>query len=295
MLQISLGNGLPTGMCFNCVRLLEIAWKFLNQIRESNTFILENYKEKNPVEAIIIDGFDVVDATRIEVQDDLIEHEIIAENEEDLPEVNENEEESLTFQYTEETTPKPKKTEQRIAGTFVCDICEKVFRLSSTLITHRRTHHTLKLRPYKCEECGKTFTQSGNLYIHRKVHRNDRNFECTVCDKRFKHNGSLNEHVLLIHTGLRRTYQCDQCDYGTNKKSSLLSHSRIHSGLRPYVCPHCNKGFGNLSNFYAHTRIHYEDKPFACRQCGKAFTQISARRRHEVKNCKSINKKDVAS
>ena len=48
-----------------------------------------------------------------------------------------------------------------------CDVCEKVFRSSSDLTRHKRTH--TKEKPYECDVCEKRFTQTGSLKRHKRT------------------------------------------------------------------------------------------------------------------------------
>ena len=43
-------------------------------------------------------------------------------------------------------------------------------------------------------------------------------------------------------------HYCNQCNYTTQRKSSLANHSRTHSGEQPFHCELCDQKFGNLSN-----------------------------------------------
>ncbi|XP_063709726.1 zinc finger protein 879-like [Culicoides brevitarsis] len=49
---------------------------------------------------------------------------------------------------------------------FLCEICNKSFKLKNTLKNHLRQH--TKETPYSCEFCKRKFTSSGNFYAHRK-------------------------------------------------------------------------------------------------------------------------------
>ena len=43
----------------------------------------------------------------------------------------------------------------------------------------------------------------------------------------------------------KRPYQCTQCDKAFKHKHHLTEHSRLHSGERPFQCPNCAKRFSH--------------------------------------------------
>uniref|UniRef100_A0A1I7WSQ1 C2H2-type domain-containing protein n=1 Tax=Heterorhabditis bacteriophora TaxID=37862 RepID=A0A1I7WSQ1_HETBA len=49
------------------------------------------------------------------------------------------------------------------AKKYRCDICEKTFSRSNTLITH-------KVKPYVCAHCDKAFNRASNLHTHMRTH-----------------------------------------------------------------------------------------------------------------------------
>ncbi|VDP62120.1 unnamed protein product [Schistosoma curassoni] len=54
-------------------------------------------------------------------------------------------------------------------------------------------------------------------------------YTCNHCDRKFKTNSDLNEHVKVIHEGI--VYRCDQCDRRFSSKSNLREHlKRVHPG-----------------------------------------------------------------
>ncbi|XP_067686969.1 uncharacterized protein [Haliotis asinina] len=82
-----------------------------------------------------------------------------------------------------------------------------------------------------------------------------------------------------------KTFQCNQCDKTYSQRSSLHTHMRIHTGVRPYVCKDCDRSFTDCSTYIKHCRLHTGEKPYACGVCGRCFTQSGNMMRHQQK-CK---------
>ncbi|XP_046543786.1 zinc finger and SCAN domain-containing protein 21-like [Haliotis rubra] len=82
-----------------------------------------------------------------------------------------------------------------------------------------------------------------------------------------------------------KTFQCNRCDKTYSQRSSLHTHMRIHTGVRPYVCKDCDRSFTDCSTYIKHCRLHTGEKPYACGVCGRCFTQSGNMMRHQQK-CK---------
>ena len=87
-------------------------------------------------------------------------------------------------------------------GLYQCSLCAKTYKKYTTYSFHYTSHS----REFKCPDlcCSKTFTVIGNLKQHfSRKHiketvwkkNKDNNYECSKCDKTFKHEPSIHAHV----------------------------------------------------------------------------------------------------
>lgn len=83
-----------------------------------------------------------------------------------------------------------KKTDE---GLYACDICEKTFQKSSSLLRHKY-EHTGK-RPHECKICSKAFKHKHHLIEHSRLHSGEKPYQCDKCGKRFSHSGSYSQHM----------------------------------------------------------------------------------------------------
>ncbi|XP_056316652.1 zinc finger E-box-binding homeobox 1-like [Danio aesculapii] len=83
-----------------------------------------------------------------------------------------------------------KKTDE---GLYACDICDKTFQKSSSLLRHKY-EHTGK-RPHECQICKKAFKHKHHLIEHSRLHSGEKPYQCDKCGKRFSHSGSYSQHM----------------------------------------------------------------------------------------------------
>ncbi|XP_018011771.1 zinc finger protein 479 [Hyalella azteca] len=104
-----------------------------------------------------------------------------------------------------------------------CSICHKVFNDSATKRVHEARVHGEKV--VRCEHpgCGKMFSTQGLKNAHLRYHEN-REFECSVCNKTFSTSSYRDKHELL-HQGIRQ-YACDDCGREFITASQLNKHRK---------------------------------------------------------------------
>uniref|UniRef100_A0A8D8B706 Zinc finger protein 337 n=1 Tax=Culex pipiens TaxID=7175 RepID=A0A8D8B706_CULPI len=134
-----------------------------------------------------------------------------------------------------------------------CNICDEGFLKQDLLDRHMATKHDDRDRPFRCEKCPKTYMSNANLQ----------------------------EHVRMVHEGVKFT--CDQCNIQLGSKSSWKRHMRGHSE-KGHCCDICQEKCSSHSTLMTHKRRVHENstKNFICVDCGNTYDNGSALRDHRV-------------
>ncbi|CAB1340762.1 unnamed protein product, partial [Coregonus sp. 'balchen'] len=92
-----------------------------------------------------------------------------------------------------DSAPSRKKIRKTESGMYACDLCDKIFQKSSSLLRHKY-EHTGK-RPHECGICRKAFKHKHHLIEHMRLHSGEKPYQCDKCGKRFSHSGSYSQHM----------------------------------------------------------------------------------------------------
>ncbi|XP_056600734.1 zinc finger E-box-binding homeobox 1 [Triplophysa dalaica] len=93
----------------------------------------------------------------------------------------------------DEASSVQKKRKKISGGLYACNLCDKIFQKSSSLLRHKY-EHTGK-RPYECGICQKAFKHKHHLIEHTRLHSGEKPYQCDKCGKRFSHSGSYSQHM----------------------------------------------------------------------------------------------------
>ncbi|XP_059182848.1 zinc finger E-box-binding homeobox 1b isoform X2 [Centropristis striata] len=96
-------------------------------------------------------------------------------------------------QNDSDSGPSRKKMKKTDSGMYACDLCDKIFQKSSSLLRHKY-EHTGK-RPHECGICSKAFKHKHHLIEHMRLHSGEKPYQCDKCGKRFSHSGSYSQHM----------------------------------------------------------------------------------------------------
>lgn len=171
--------------------------------------------------------------------------------------------------------------EDSVSLTTAYDYSENVGLCQETvLITDSNidSDHNPKIeKNYKCpiEDCDFTCSAPSILEKHiRYKHKNEKAHVCHLCGKTMGWEAwHMERHLETVHK-LGTQLSCDQCDFKTYEKQSLMAHSRLHSGAMKQ-CTY--KDCGYKSNRTSHITQHVESKHkgviHRCSVCNKEFSR----------------------
>ena len=133
-----------------------------------------------------------------------------------------------------------------------------------------------------CLSCGKEFNQKYLLKRHIPIHTDERKFKCIYCDKLFRQNSTLSQHIAAIHSG-NKPFVCEVCNKCFSRVSILINHCKTHKE-KQHQCTICDKSFHQKSNLNTHMNTHLAEKPFKCQNCSQGFNQKHKMKKH-MKMC----------
>jgi uncharacterized Zn-finger protein len=138
---------------------------------------------------------------------------------------------------------------------FKCPVCSQSIYGKEHAAKHMECHGDYSYKPFACEQCPKRFSSRGMLLSHRIWHSEQRSFGCATCGKRFKTKYTLKWHDLSVHKN-ERPFQCLLCDIQFKRLSDLSVHNRKHTGERPFTCPLCVQQFSTKNSLLRHAKKH---------------------------------------
>ena len=185
--------------------------------------------------------------------------------------------------------------ETRYEETISCQYCSRMFFDKQKKDRHIEIVH--KENPdylFKCNEseCGRAFgsKQALNYHIERFHEQKDLNIPCQICEKTFKLNHNLDEHMRAVHSDVK--FNCELCMAEFKRQSNLNHHYEvIHDThinklylydnpgtVECFQCSICQNTFREKRTLNHHVKIVHgkDDQPVLC--CDLCdFTTIEAK------------------
>uniref|UniRef100_A0A8C8RZU8 Zinc finger E-box-binding homeobox 1 n=1 Tax=Pelusios castaneus TaxID=367368 RepID=A0A8C8RZU8_9SAUR len=131
-------------------------------------------------------------------------------------------------QNDSDSTPPKKKMRKTENGMYACDLCDKIFQKSSSLLRHKY-EHTGK-RPHECGICKKAFKHKHHLIEHMRLHSGEKPYQCDKCGKRFSHSGSYSQHMNHRYSYCKR--EAEERDSTEQEETGQEVLNNEHVGVR---------------------------------------------------------------
>lgn len=161
-----------------------------------------------------------------------------------------------------------------------CTICDKKFVHFSSVWNHIRQQHSMR----KLSDVPEAVLEERNTsqneisvaqQIRRQMAQQSQQYYCKFprCGFSAKRSYELRNHVSLVHSALRSTYRCAQCNYNCKHKTSLHMHVRVvhrrETILMENRCMHCTMAFATERKLDGHLRIVHNKaiNKFVCDIC----------------------------
>lgn len=114
-------------------------------------------------------------------------------------------------------------------------------------------------RPFKCDMCEKTYRHHGSLINHKKCHQMGI-FECTVCFKQFNNLAALNSHQRIHYKIKGRpstvTPETPEAPYQNNKSEHVSAGVLQNGATNVHFCHLCQVAFATDDEFQNHIMLH---------------------------------------
>ena len=132
----------------------------------------------------------------------------------------------------------------------ICGICNRSFKLASSLTRHMYDHNELN---FNCDQCDYRCHFESKLQTHKITHQKNPSYQCMKanCGKWFRWNWDLTLH-LQKHDGVRHVCDYEDCKFLTDTKKQLKEHQKSHSDNCPHKCAICGNGFHYRSRLKRH-------------------------------------------
>ena len=105
--------------------------------------------------------------------------------------------------------------------------------------------------------CGKLFLRKSNLTEHMSIHADIKNYSCNICHMSFSRSNNLLTHKIRMHGFREKQFECTLCDKKFHAQQQLTRHLAVHTGIKPFICNQCPASFSRKDRLSSHLqKIH---------------------------------------
>jgi len=144
---------------------------------------------------------------------------------------------------------------------------------------------------FDCELCDKKFKTKSIAQIHKaRIHSTVMPFKCGKCEKRFKDQGSCRRHeandsvhIRMENLKLNPNLICNICgkEFDRNRRWCLDQHLLTHLANKKFACDNCGQFYRQKAYLQTHMKVCLSTKGGNCEECGEKFKTKSELAKHE--------------
>ncbi|XP_033210155.1 zinc finger protein 85-like [Belonocnema kinseyi] len=130
-----------------------------------------------------------------------------------------------------------------------CDICPRSYIWPNDLTRHKRTGHGSVVPQFFYDSCEYKTNMKRNLLkhiasSHLKISKSRHN--CDKCSRSYNTISTLNRHKRLEHAIVIPQFDCDWCEYKTERKEDLSKHiisRHLQTSETRHSCDKCSRSY----------------------------------------------------
>eukprot|EP00092_Neocalanus_flemingeri_P017907 GFUD01019373.1.p1 GENE.GFUD01019373.1~~GFUD01019373.1.p1 ORF type:complete len:658 (-),score=96.97 GFUD01019373.1:433-2406(-) len=148
------------------------------------------------------------------------------------------------------------------------DNCQKNID-SKSFYDHVLYGHFGEQYKLKCDQCDFKATSTTKLKNHIMLHIDERPLKCPHCEKSFRNNPQLIEHVTILHSK-NQPFSCTDCGLSFYSNAQLSKHTQTKHSNEIFSCQRCEKTFMSPQGLKSHDRnVHNKNQSkLICSSCG---------------------------
>eukprot|EP00092_Neocalanus_flemingeri_P019186 GFUD01020785.1.p1 GENE.GFUD01020785.1~~GFUD01020785.1.p1 ORF type:complete len:422 (-),score=92.38 GFUD01020785.1:15-1280(-) len=160
-----------------------------------------------------------------------------------------------------------------------CPVCGDVFVNKVAVQEHQKqTGHIVQ---YDCDVCDKKFKTKSIAQIHKaRIHSTVMPFKCSKCDKRFKDQGSCRRHesndsvhIKMENLKLNPNLVCNICgkEFERHRRWCLDQHLLTHLANKKFACDNCGQFYRQKAYLQTHMKVCLDIRDEKCDECDEKF------------------------
>ncbi|KNC26832.1 hypothetical protein FF38_12994 [Lucilia cuprina] len=316
-IKLKYQKNLPNRICNRCVLLLRAAYKFRDLCQQSQNqlqqFIVTLPQKEEPVDTLEINFDSDAEEQKAEVQEEVDNVLMTAEEADYVVEENVEEEEYNVSEESNINNNNNTDKNELYITSIEEDEAEEFHSLSddegSQYVLEEvdakhftNEEHEDVIASYKYEET----INNANIIIEEMPKNPEKQintkrfhdkkpaakrkrkqsqdeavngvYSCKFCENTYTEKTKYTNHM-KIHIK-DKPHECEICKKRFTTTPQLSRHMNSHTGNRPYKCQFCEARFGDPSTKIKHERIHTNERPYKCNMCDKAFAYSNVLKVH---------------